>query len=125
MRVPSRSKIIPSSAIVSIVGRAGQPDERWKSGVGHNRYTRCLLGCDRLLWGQSVRRHLMSESGEFVASMAAFLLWSFRSKGLTKGPNGETLDQLSVKMLTALIEPVRGNRGPDAPFGPADLVAII
>ena len=67
----------------------------------------------------------MADNNEFVASMAAFLLWSFRARGLTQGPNGETLDQLAVKMLAALIEPVRGNRGPEAPFGATDQSAIM
>ena len=63
--------------------------------------------------------------GAFVRSMAEFILWSYRAKGVSTGPRGEPLEELAWKTLRLILAPVQGNRGPDTPFTFQDQVAVM
>ena len=69
--------------------------------------------------------HEPASLGAFVRSMAEFILWSFRAKGVSTGPAGEPLEELAWKTLRLILEPVKGNRGPDTPFTFEDQVAVM
>jgi len=61
----------------------------------------------------------------FVRSMGEFILWSDRAKEVTTGPGGQPLEEFAAQTLRLIVEPIRGNRGPEAPITYEDQVAIM